>query len=389
MFVLQQHSPRGISSICGALAKILVATAAKTTAAIATRNLSCTIQETRPNKPPSQTSMVPSQFRPTTSKNYYQLLGISRYSSAQDIKTAYYILAKQYHPDSRLSDYPATKQKFEEINEAYNILCDETQRSKYDDKMFGKKVDRPFSKFAGNGAMHQNDHKAVELVVLPISFMNSVNGARREVHVTITVPCKTCKSPKSKYQGHVVNTKCAVCGGSGLTTYASGDHRMQMKCSHCRGSRFTMTQDSHCADCEGKGTIQMQRSVPVTVRAGCADNEIIRIPHPIDADGWLDVKVKIEQNGHFRRAENDVYSDLVVPFTVAILGGRQEVRDIYGGLNSIQIPPGTPSDTTICLAGKGVKSSQTVGNHIVQVKINIPSRLTTRQRTLLKSFYVG
>lgn len=337
---------------------------------------------------PSQISTISSQFRAINSSNYYQLLGVSQHATTQDIKTAYYNLAKQYHPDSRHSDYPATKQKFEEISDAYNILCDEQQRAEYDRKLFNKRQQQ-MCKYNGGRKSDKNSEAPVESVVLPISFMNSVNGARRDVHVTLSIPCPTCKSPKGKHQGHLVNVQCAHCSGTGMTSYANGAYRMQMKCSHCRGNRFTTSEEMRCVDCEGKGTALVQRTIPVTVRAGCGDNEVIRVKHPIESGRFIDVKVKIEQTGHFRRAENDVYSDLMVPFTVAILGGRQEVRDIYGGVHSVQIPPGTAADTTICLAGRGVKSAQTIGNHIVQVKIKIPSRITARQQSLLNSFYVG
>lgn len=316
----------------------------------------CRIVETQPKRPP----------------NYYEVLGISRHASAIEIKTAYYDQAKKFHPDTTNSANET--KKFQAINEAYSVLCDETKRMEFDNLFISQ----------APPARTLNESTSDD-IVLPISFVQSVQGVSRSIHYAQPVPCKNCKS-FGKDKPITVQVPCVKCAGTGFQTYNRASYKMQMKCQYCRGTRYT--EQSGCPECNGKGTILSQKLISVVVPPGTKDNAILRIRKPYDFEQFLNVKIQIDHDGQFKRYENDVYSDLMVPFTVAIIGGRQEVKDVYGDVSTILIPPGTVSDTKICLAGKGMRvEGKVAGNHIIQIKIKIPINVSERQRMMLATFF--
>lgn len=316
----------------------------------------CRVIGTKPKQPP----------------NYYEVLGISRLASSSEIKTAYYNQAKQFHPDTTNS-INETKQ-FQAINEAYNVLSDSKKRSEFDN-LFASQA---------HPANTLNE-SATDDIVLPITFGQSVQGVSRSIHYSQPVPCPNCKSA-GKHKPITVQVPCIKCTGTGFQTYNRASYKMQMKCQYCRGTRYT--ERSGCQECSGKGTILSQRLISVVVPPGTKDNTILRIRKPYDVEQFLNVKIQIEHDGQFKQYENDVYSDLLVPFTVAIIGGQQEVKDVYGDVSTILIPPGTVSDTKICLAGKGMRvEGKSAGNHIIQIKIKIPINVSERQRMMLATFF--
>lgn len=317
----------------------------------------CRVIETKEKRPP----------------NYYEVLGISRQASTSEIKTAYYKQAKQFHPD-KMNSANETRM-FQAINEAYNVLCDDIKRLEFDRLLVNK----------APGPARAVKESTSDDIVLPITFVQSIQGVTRSIHYSQPVPCKNCKSP-GKDKPITVQVPCVQCAGTGFQTYNKASYKMQMKCQYCRGAKYT--QQSGCPECNGKGTILSQKLISVIVPAGTKDNAILRIRKPYDVEQFLNVKIQIEHDGQFKRYENDVYSDLMVPFTVAILGGQQEVRDVYGNVSTILIPPGTVSDTKICLAGKGMRvEGKDAGNHIIQIKIKIPMNVSERQRMMLATFF--
>lgn len=323
----------------------------------------------------SKSSFKPARVIVTKLKrppNYYDVLGISRQASSSEIKTAYYNQAKQFHPDTTKS---ANQTKmFQAINEAYSVLSDDNKRMEFDKLFIGQ----------AHPAKTVNE-TASDNIVLPITFVQSVQGVSRSIHYSQPVPCKNCKS-SGKHKPITVQVPCVQCNGTGFQTYNRASYKMQMKCQYCRGTRYT--EQTGCPECNGNGVILSQKLIPVVVPPGTKDNTILRIRKPYDFEQFLNVKIQIEHDGKFKRYENDVYSDLMVPFTVAILGGNQEVKDVYGDVSTILIPAGTVSDTKICLTGKGMRvEGKAAGNHIIQIKIKIPNNVSERQRMMLASFF--
>lgn len=179
---------------------------------------------------------------------------------------------------------------------------------------------------------------------------------------------------------------CNFCKGSGYTVKMSGTNRIDVSCKMCKGTRYT--HRCQCADCGDRGTITVNEPVHVRVPAGTADKDVLKAKHPVTGRA-LRVHVHITDSEQFRRRGYDVYSDVHVPFTMAILGGPLTVPGVYGGETHIKVPAGTQSDTHIRLVGKGIRKDNQIqghGDHVLVVKIRVPQNLSERQKALLTAF---
>lgn len=153
----------------------------------------------------------------------------------------------------------------------------------------------------------------------------------------------------------------------------------------CRGTRFTYKHI--CVECKDRGSIQISNTVKVRVLPATNDNDKVQVVHPKTGKP-LEVTIKILENDQFRRRGNDVFSNVYVPYSTAVLGGTQTISSLFGGEIQVQIPPGTESDTTIRLAGKGIgkKGATSHGDHVLVVKIKVPKNVTEKQKSLLSAF---
>ncbi|XP_047125587.1 dnaJ homolog subfamily A member 3, mitochondrial isoform X1 [Hydra vulgaris] len=336
-------------------------------------------------------------------KDYYKILGVQKGASATDIKKAYYQLAKQYHPDTN-KDKTALE-KFQEIQQAYEILSDESKRSAYD--QFGQtdfagakgggggyqnpfqdaNIDEIFKQFFGgnkasgfSSSFGFEDARSTQQYVMNLSFMESVKGVNKDIRVQIQNICNRCNGKKAE-PGSTAQ-KCSKCNGSGEEVLSNGFFNMRSTCRRCQGQGSIV--NNPCRKCTGKGTVLEDKVITVPVPAGIEDGQTVRVPV---SHGELFVTFKVAKSKIFERVGTDVYSDLSVHFTQAILGGTQVVPGIHGDVE-ITLLPGTQSHQQMRLIGKGIPRLNGHGNgdHYLQIKIHLPKYLTEEQKKLIVKF---
>ncbi|KAG2204984.1 hypothetical protein INT47_002608 [Mucor saturninus] len=364
----------------------------------------------------------------------YKVLGVSKSSAQSDIKKAYYKLAKQYHPDSN-KDKDA-REKFVQIQEAYEILSDEQKRKQYDQFGHGFEGGSPygqggfsggypggdahgfpggfdpndiFSQFfgggfngrgggfggaAGTGGADPFRHMSGEDIQVPltIDFMEAVKGAKKKVTVNRVTTCQTCHGSGLK-EGKK-KTDCKVCHGSGTQTVQMGGFHMQTSCQACGGAGSSIPHDAKCSTCDSIGKVKDHKTVEVKIPAGVDDNSRIRVPGAGDAplkgegpNGDLFVSLRIQPSKIFRRQESDVFYDAKVPFYKAILGGKIRIPTIDGDVE-VKVPAGSQPNDNIALRGRGIQRlrGSSRGDQIVQLKIELPRSLRGKQLEIIEKY---
>ncbi len=345
-------------------------------------------------------------------KDYYETLGVSKDASQDDIKKAYRTLVKKYHPDLHPND-KACAEKFKEINEANEILSDENKRKQYDFQRehpgmggFGGQggfngagfsgFEDIFSDiFGGFGSRNQraNVREKGQDVTLEISlsFLDAAKGCRREVVYTRNEPCSKCKGTGAK-NGTAYKT-CDKCGGSGQVQYTSGNGFFRSvsvrPCDECRGTGKKIIEA--CDECKGKGFIKKSTKVVLDIPAGADTGSYIRKQGYGEASrnggpaGDLIVVMKVEQSKIFKRKNFDLYVEVPVSFKTAALGGKVKVPLIDDTME-YSIPEGTQSGKVFFVRGKGIKSSRGTGDLYLIVSVEVPTKLTTKQKRALMDF---
>ena len=306
---------------------------------------------------------------------------------AKDIKTAYYNLAKLYHPDAKKNEKEAKEhlQKFQEVNEAYKILGDESKRFEYDKYGFVKvdtaSAPRPFFKQNINQASKsvvkvQEDARAKEIPV-PMTFMQSVHGITKEVNIKLLVPCDVCC--KNAENSPVL---CTYCNGRGYQACKENKIK-QIACKFCQGSKYSFKNT--CVHCGGYGNQVVSKRINVKIPPNSNHNDVVRVKHPFE-DEELSLILKLENNEQFKIVGLNIFSNVYIPFTMAILGGYVSMPTIYGD-QTVKIQPGTDMNTIIRLPAKGVKKEGgQVGDHVATIIVKMPRSITERQRSLLEAF---
>lgn len=356
-------------------------------------------------------------------KDYYKTLGVSKNSTGKDIKKAYYELAKKYHPDTNKGDPNASK-KFQEVSEAYEILSDDTKRREYDTygqtmeqmgrnggarsaggatggfgnswqyssnidpeelfrKIFGDTNfhSQNFDDFGGGGGNGPSYGFATsQEVTMNLTFAQAARGVNKDINVNIMDTCTTCSG--SRCAPNTKPTRCQYCNGTGMETISTGPFVMRSTCRYCQGSRMHIKNP--CTDCGGKGQKLQRKKVTVPVPAGVENNQTVRMSV---GRKELFITFKVERSPHFRRDGADVHSDAEISLAQAVLGGAIRVQGVYEE-HSIQINAGTSSHHRICLEGKGLKrvNANGNGNHYINIKIQIPKKLSDEQKALLQVY---
>ncbi|RCH94139.1 hypothetical protein CU098_004792 [Rhizopus stolonifer] len=376
----------------------------------------------------------------------YKTLGVPKTASQNDIKKAYYKLAKQYHPDTN-KDKDA-REKFVQIQEAYEILSDEQKRKQYDQfghgfeggaagpgssggfynssssssgfpggfdpndifsQFFGGGFsgssagfgsggfsaagfgDAGFGSAAGGGPFRTMSGEDIQ-IPLTIEFMEAVKGAKRTVTVNSVTNCPTChgsglKSGKSK-------TQCQVCHGTGMQAVQMGGFHMQATCQACGGAGSSIPLGSQCGTCNSAGKVRSRKQVEVTIPAGVDNNSRICVPGAGDAPlkgqgphGDLFVSLNIKPSKVFRRQDADIFYDAKIPFYKAMLGGKVRVPTIDGDVE-VKVPSGSQAEDSIALRGRGIQRlrGSSRGDQIVQLKIEFPRSLHGKQRELIEKY---
>ena len=357
-------------------------------------------------------------------RDYYEVLGLSKSASADEIKKAYRSLAKKYHPDMNPGDKDA-EAKFKEVNEAYAVLSDDDKRQKYD--QFGHAAFDPasgggsgfggfggfggfdggfdFSDFfsffgGGGGRSSQSTRNAPQRgddisTHITISFEEAAFGCRKEVNFARVEGCKECGT-----SGAAKGTKpetCATCKGRGHVTVQQqtifGYTQTQKVCSSCRGTGKIVK--TPCNNCNGKGYIKISKKLEVNIPAGIDtyQNIVLRGQGSAGRNGGpsgdLIIEVRVKTHDFFTREGTDLYCEVPISFTEAALGAEIKIPILGGGHEKITIPEGTQSGKSFTLRGKGIadiNNPKRVGNLIFTVIIETPTGLSAEQKKILKSF---
>ncbi len=339
-------------------------------------------------------------------RDLYEILGVPRESSGDDIKKAYRRLAREYHPD--VNPDPAAEERFKEVSAAYEILSDPQKRQQYD--LYGQgrgSVDFPFGDvadlfeaFFGQGSFgrrrtatrrtrtqHGEDVFAQER----LSFREAVFGVRREVPIARLEPCERCLG--SGAEPGTSPQRCRMCGGTGqlqdVRRSIFGTVMTAHPCTTCEGTGEEVT--TPCGRCDGRGRIAAETTVPVDVPSGVSDGLDLRIAGVGHAGrsggpaGDLYLTISVEEDPVFERRGTDVFADLSIPMTQAALGAEIEVETLDGP-ERIDVEPGTASGTTLRLRGKGVPNlgRRGRGDLFLTIRVATPTPGSKEERRLLE-----
>jgi molecular chaperone DnaJ len=340
-----------------------------------------------------------------TKRDYYEVLGVARTASPDELKKAFRRLARQYHPDvNKEADAEA---KFKEVNEAYDVLSDPEKRQLYD--RFGHAATSggagydpfgggfgagdPFSTifdafFGATGRSSRGPQRGSDLRYhLPLSFEEAIFGVEKEIEFRRLETCVTCKGTGAEPGTSPV--RCPKCNGMGELRQRTVFNMVTvMTCDQCRGEGTVIAIP--CGDCRGEGYIRQPRTITVKVPAGVDSNAQIRISGEGDAgprggpNGNLYVSLEVAEHEYFERDGNDIRLAVPVRFDQAVLGDELEVPTIDGS-EKIRINPGTQHGHEIRLRGKGVPylRSSGRGDQVVSVQVVVPTKLNDEQRTLM------
>ena len=347
-------------------------------------------------------------------RDFYDVLGVTRSATLQDIKAAYRKLALQYHPD-RNPGNKESEEKFKEAAEAYEILSDEQKRKAYDQfghaglgagaghghgqhmnmddifenfgdifgDIFGQKRAR---KKSGPEPRRGHDlHKDIT-----ISLKESYTGTKQEIAYYHFETCDTCKGKGTKLGTKPV--ACATCKGTGQIHFSQGFFMYSQACSTCGGQGFTIP--SPCSSCGGQSRKQVYDKFNVTIPAGIFDGAELRIVGKGDAgvyggpSGDLFLKVNVLQDPHFKRVEDDLTCTVLLTYPQLVFGSQVEIENIDGTKETIKISKGCPVGERIIVAGKGFPKlrATTRGNLVIITNCDIPKKLSEKAKEALTEY---
>jgi molecular chaperone DnaJ len=357
------------------------------------------------------------------SKDYYKLLGVEKSATREQIKKAYKKLALKYHPDrapeEKKKEY---EEKFKEINEAASVLADDKKRQQYD--QFGSSafsggtssgfqgfdfsdimsqfrggsfggVDDIFDQlFGGRGRGHGRGRRGSDLLYeMDINLEDVVSGVTKEIRLNKLEHCSECKG-----KGALTFKDCHHCKGSGFVKRVQrtpfGVFQQSGPCPYCHG-KGELPQDS-CSKCGGEGLVRKRKDIEVKIPAGIEDGMRLRVSGEGEVganngpSGDLFVEVTVNDHKYFQREGNDLHITVPISFTQASLGDEIEVPTITGKAN-LKIPASTQSETVFRMRGKGIPflNSSGAGDQMVKVRIEVPSKLTKKQKDLIKQLKEG
>ena len=342
-------------------------------------------------------------------RDYYEVLGVQKTASAQELKSAFRKVALQYHPDRNPGNHEA-EEKFKEASEAYEVLSDPERRAKYD--RFGH-AGNPFEGFGGAGGGFQgvniNDifgdifgeifgggrgrrasNRGADLRYnLEIAFEEAAFGCRPKVTIPRPRTCDVCTGTGSK--SGAGPKPCRTCGGAGEVRFTQGFFAVSRPCSDCHGTGEVVSDP--CSKCHGVGKVPAEEVIEVNIPAGVDNGTRVRLTgmgEPGDRGGPpgdLYVTVIVREHPLFQREDYEVFCEVPISFTQAALGAKIDVPTLDGKVK-MTIPSGTQSGKVFRLKGKGVPHlhSQQRGDQHVRVIVETPTDLSSKQRELLEKF---
>ncbi|HEV8661630.1 MAG TPA: molecular chaperone DnaJ [Candidatus Methylomirabilis sp.] len=341
-------------------------------------------------------------------RDFYDILGIDRDATPEQVKKAYRKLAHQYHPDKNQGNKEA-EERFKEVSEAYETLSQPDKRAAYDrfghagvgraaegfsdfaDVGFGGLFDDLFEGFFGTtGRRRGAGQRGADLRYnLTISLEEAARGLEKQVRIPRMEACGTCGGSGAK-PGSRPRT-CGVCRGTGQVRFSRGFLSVSQPCQQCRGEG-TVLEDP-CRSCHGQGRVKVERGLSVKIPPGVETGTRLRVSGEGEAGvrgggrGDLYVVIQVAEHPIFVRDGDDLLCEVPVSFTQAALGGELRIPTLTGS-TKLRVPPGTQSGAEFRLRGQGMPSLRGygVGDLRVRILVEVPTRLTARQRELLEEF---
>ncbi|MGQ0655839.1 MAG: molecular chaperone DnaJ [Betaproteobacteria bacterium] len=338
-------------------------------------------------------------------RDYYEVLGVNRDASEEDLKKAYRRLAMKWHPD-RNPDNPKAEEHFKEAKEAYEVLSEPGKRQAYD--QFGHAGVSPqagggpaggfgdiFSDifgeiFGGQRGQRSSVFRGADLRYnLEITLEQAAHGFETRIRIPGMSTCETCKGSGAK--PGTQPTTCPSCRGAGQVRISQGPFSIAQTCPRCHGSGSVIP--SPCAACGGSGRVKLQKTLSVKIPAGVDEGDRVRLAGEGEPGanggppGDLYVQCHIKQHAVFQRDHDDLHCEMPISFSTAALGGEISIPTLDGSAK-IRVPAETQSGKTFRLKGKGIKGvrSQDPGDLFCHVVVETPVQLTARQRELLREF---
>jgi len=356
-------------------------------------------------------------------KSYYDILGVSKTASQDEIKSAYKKLARKYHPDLHPDDKTAAD-KFKEVSEAYNTLGDETKRKDYDNPMsqfargggggaggfggggfdfggfsgggrsggFGSfDFDNIFSMFGGGGGRSGSNYDDIAPIYteISLSFEEAAYGATKEIEITRAESCSDCYGHGSK--NGTAHEKCAACGGSGSVRQVQetlfGRVASTRVCHKCSGTGKIIKES--CPKCSAKGVKKVAAKIRLTFPQGLEDNQQVSVRGEGNASkngrkGDLLIRVRVQKHKHFIRDGNNLLMDMPITFIQAALGDKIEIFNLKNDKFILNIPEGTQHGAILTIKNAGIAKALRKGDILVKILVEIPKNISKEQKTALK-----
>lgn len=346
-------------------------------------------------------------------RDYYEVLGVSKTASNEEIKKAYRSLAKKYHPD--ICKEPGAEEKFKEVQEAYEVLSDEQKRARYDQYGFDDPTqgfgqggagfggfgggfsgfggfEDIFSSFFGGGSAKQHDDRGADIQkTMTITFDEAVHGCKKVIRLNVDEACPQCGGTGARSKSDIKT--CDKCRGSGYvfveTNTLFGRTRTRSVCPRCQGRGQEIL--NKCERCGGKGKYRTTKDITINIPAGIDNGNTLRVPGKGEAGefgaepGDLYITFKVEPHKVFLRDGDDIILNVPVTFSQAALGDEIEIPTIDDPVR-IKIQAGTQPGTKLRIRGRGVKNPKNgaVGDQYVIVNVQTPTNLTSEQKELFK-----
>ena len=346
-------------------------------------------------------------------RDYYEVLGVNKSATPDQIKSAYRKLAVKHHPDKNKGD-KAAEEKFKEASEAYHILSNSERKQNYDNFGhaafenggsgrggfgnfdFSSSFSDIFEDFFGEGfgggrrSRRSNNRGSDLRYDLSITLEEAYAGKKQDIKFSTSEKCDTCKGSGSK-PGHNAGT-CSMCGGHGQVRSSQGFFTVQQTCPQCSGSGEEITNP--CTSCSGQGKQQASKRISVTIPKGVDDGTRIRLAGKGEAgsrgagNGDLYLFINVYSHDLFKRSEENLFFECPISIADAALGTSIEIPTIDGGKAKIKIPSGTQSGKQFRLKGKGMPymRGSGIGDLYVQVNTEVPVSLNREQKELLEKF---
>ena len=343
-------------------------------------------------------------------RDYYEILGVRREASEQDLKKAYRRLALKYHPDKNPGDRKS-EEKFKELNEAYEALSDSQKRQRYDTyghagvsgegssgfasrqggfgDVFGDIFEDFFGGTSGRGRVRPERGADLQYS-LRISLEDAVFGKNANIKIPKLENCSTCGGTGAKSAGGI--RTCSTCHGTGSLRFQQGFFSINRTCSHCQGEGRVILEP--CSKCRGRKKVQRDKTLSVKIPAGVETGNRLRLSGEGEPGsnngppGDLYVVLNVSDHPIFTRDGDDLRCDLTITFTQAALGAKVGVDTLTKGKVQLKIPPGTQNGRVFRLKGIGAPNlrGHRIGDQLVEIHVRVPTKLTPRQRELLEEF---